>query len=91
LNNLGVAYRKSGQFDKAIDAFQRSIHINPILVEVWNNLGVTYGKLKHYDDAIKAFLNALQVDQHYSRARNNLEIAYFNSGNKAAVDAVREK
>jgi hypothetical protein len=43
--NLGNAYAKSEQYNKAIESFKRALNINNNYSETWFNLGVTYNTI----------------------------------------------
>lgn len=59
--NLGLAYGKLKQYDKAIAAYQEAVRIDPDDARAWNNLGVFYKELKQYDKAIAAYQEAARI------------------------------
>jgi tetratricopeptide (TPR) repeat protein len=84
--NSGRALFELGDFKGAVDAFLRSIELEPNSAEVYFNLGHSYLKLDKNKDAMKAFkectrLNPEMVEGHYGfglasfRMRRFLEAA----------------
>lgn len=59
---LGCAYEKTGQNDKAIDATQRALRINPEHAAAWYNLAVFYEKAAKDDKAIDAYQRSVRID-----------------------------
>ena len=49
--NLGIAYRHSGQIDKAIGAWKKAISLEPNGSKAYNNLGAAYLSQGKLDDA----------------------------------------
>ena len=70
---LGNLYFDTGQFDKAIWAYQKSLDIDSKNANVWTDMGVMYRRSNRPQEAIKAFDKAIQVDPKH-------EIARFNKG-----------
>ncbi len=60
-NNRGNAYNFNGQYEKAINDFNRAIEIKPGLEIAYFNRGTVYEKLKVYDKAIADFTEALNI------------------------------
>lgn len=56
-DNLGICYRRIGEYDKALDAYQKSVKINPKGKMPLQNIAVTYIFKKEYQKAIDAYLN----------------------------------
>lgn len=60
-NNRGNAYNFNGQYEKAINDFNKAIAISPGLELAYFNRGTVYEKLKVYDKAIADFTEALNI------------------------------
>jgi len=58
----GLAYGISGRQDRAIDAFRRSLSVDPNRVETYVNLGVSYVNTDKFREAEKMFARALAID-----------------------------
>jgi|GEM_PF-865763 len=77
--NLGIAYWKSNQPDKEIEAYQQALRINPENASAWNNLGCAYRKSEQPDKAIEAYQQALHINPEFVGAWCNLGVAYRQS------------
>ena len=73
LVNLGAAYQKAKQPDKALAAYREAIKHNPDLYQAHLNLGIALKELKQYDDAIIHYEAAL-------KSRPNLPAVSFSLG-----------
>lgn len=62
--NLGDAYLKIGEYDKAIVYFSKANEIAP-MPQTYHNLGIISQIRKDYSLAEKYFLNVLQIDKNY--------------------------
>jgi tetratricopeptide (TPR) repeat protein len=51
LNNLGNAYGRSGMPQRAIEAFQAALRLNPTSALTYANLGAQYYLLRRYHEA----------------------------------------
>jgi tetratricopeptide (TPR) repeat protein len=70
-NNLGIAYRKTKQYDKALAIHQESfdnltkVHVNhkyhPELAKCHNNLGIDYRMQGNYTKAIQHYKESLKI------------------------------
>jgi tetratricopeptide (TPR) repeat protein len=59
-NNLGVAYKKAGELDKAAATFRRAIDLRPTYSEARSNLGWVYAEEKKWGEARDQFEQALK-------------------------------
>ena len=90
-NNLGEAYDRARQFDKAIAEFEQALRLQPGYFFALNNMGNIYGKLKIYSKAIPYFEKALAVKESYAPAHYNLARARHLTGKKKeAVESYRK-
>ncbi len=84
----GIAYGKQGEYNKAIEAFDKAIAINPNSKETWYNKGNALTKLGEYDKAIEAYDRAIAIDPNYRDAWNNKGTALIRLGeNDKAIEA----
>jgi Flp pilus assembly protein TadD len=81
--SLGVAYYNMGEFEKAENAFKKSLELNPALVYTHNELGKLYLKMGRNEEAIDSFTRAIEGMENYDEAHYNLGIAYLNTGRVA--------
>jgi tetratricopeptide (TPR) repeat protein len=88
---LGVAYRKSNQPAKAIEAYQQALRINPEYAEAWYNLGIAYADSNQPAKAIEVYQQALRINPEYADAWNNLGVAYNEAGQyDEAIEAYKK-
>ena len=88
---LGLAYRKLGRYEEAIDAYKQTIRIKPDATEAHNNLGAAYHKLGRYQEAIEAYKQVIRINPDDADAHNNLGIAYGKLGRyREAIDACKQ-
>ncbi|EGD83193.1 hypothetical protein PTSG_03824 [Salpingoeca rosetta] len=95
--NLGIAYRNTREYDKAIAALEKALAIqnidqsqHPTTAQVLGNLGNVYADMERYQDAIACQLKALEIltttlGQHPVTANmhGNVANAYLETGNMA--------
>ncbi|MDD5217628.1 MAG: tetratricopeptide repeat protein [Candidatus Omnitrophica bacterium] len=60
--NLGVVYKKRGQYEKAREQFKKVLKQNPDSSPAWMQIGATYEEQGFDDDARDAYLEAKQRD-----------------------------
>ena len=87
---LGNTYSKTGQYDKAIDVFNKADQAysrkwNKSYPDAIHNLGEVYGKMGKLSEAIKQFQKVLEIDADHVLAKKNLARAhkYLKVINKA--------
>jgi hypothetical protein len=88
---LGLAYSKTGQTAKTIEAYQQVLHINPKNAEAWNNLGNAYIQSGQIAKAIEALQQALRINPEEAETWGNLGVAYDKSGQKTEVMQVYKR
>jgi len=71
--SLGNVYYDTNQFSKSINAYNKSLELDPKQPTVLTDLGVMYRRNKQPQEAIKAFDRAISLDP-------TVEQAYFNKG-----------
>ena len=74
-NNLGVAYRETGNQDEAISCFQKAVKFAPDMAEAWNNLGVAQDEFNMIENASKSYRKAIEIRPDYTSAHFNLGIS----------------
>jgi tetratricopeptide (TPR) repeat protein len=90
-NFRGIARRKLGELDLAIEDYNLALNINENYVEVLNNRGVALDKKGDHDSAISDFTKAINIDASNPHTYNNRATAYTNKGdyNMTLVDCTR--
>jgi len=71
-NNIALAYKNAGDFDRAIEHFSEAIRIKPDKFEAYNNRGVAYFSKHQYDEAAADYQVVLNKFPGHVEARNNL-------------------
>ena len=79
-HNEGIDLHRSGNYEKAVQCYDRALEIDPKGADVWNNKGVALKNLGHYDEAVQCYDRALEVDPKYARAWLNKSVALGNLG-----------
>ncbi len=75
-HDLGVAYLERHMQDKAIEAFNQALLIDPNYLSAYTNLGYTYQHREEYDNAIKAFEKALILNPKSAKTYNTIGLIY---------------
>ena len=60
-NELGIAYKRKGNYEKAIECYKRALEVNPKVPELWGNLGIAYARTGKKADARAAFKKILEI------------------------------
>ena len=74
--NLGLAYFKQKNHDKAELAFRQAIKLNSNDAIAYNHLGIIKRLQGEFDSARKTYQKAIQIDNKYASAHLNLGILY---------------
>jgi tetratricopeptide (TPR) repeat protein len=79
--NQGNAHYKAGEFDEAIEDYNKAIGIESEFTEAYNNLGNAYGRKGDYDNAIINYTKAIRINPRFGKAYVNLGYIYYLKGN----------
>jgi tetratricopeptide (TPR) repeat protein len=77
--DLGSKYMGAKDYEKALDAFKKSIAIAPSS-DAYDALGDAHYLLEENDDALDAYLKAVQLNRNNSEAHYGLGITYSTLG-----------
>jgi Flp pilus assembly protein TadD len=72
--DLGIAYGRTGDFDKAEASFKRALELNPRHPIAYNELGVVYRKTGRFAEARASYEKAIALVPDFHFARLNLAI-----------------
>jgi tetratricopeptide (TPR) repeat protein len=67
----GNAFRETGQYQEALEAYTTALSLDPSNIEAWSNKGNTLYHLARYDEALDAVNRALLINPDYPFALNN--------------------
>jgi tetratricopeptide (TPR) repeat protein len=72
--DLGIAYRHTGDLERAEASLQRALEINPRHPVIHNELGMLYRKSGRFEEARASYERALALQPGFHYARRNLAI-----------------
>jgi Flp pilus assembly protein TadD len=72
--DLGIAYGKSGDLDRAVASLKRAVELNPRQLVAYNELGIVYRRKGDFAAARESYERALAVFPGFHYARLNLAI-----------------
>ncbi|HID19571.1 MAG TPA: tetratricopeptide repeat protein, partial [Methanophagales archaeon] len=75
-NEKGIVFAMSGEYEKAIECFNKAIELDPNYARAYYNRGNAYYYLKQYERAIEDYNKTLELDPNYAYAYNNRGNAY---------------
>ncbi|HMK66794.1 MAG TPA: tetratricopeptide repeat protein, partial [Thermodesulfobacteriota bacterium] len=89
---LGDLYFDSNNYDKAINAYNKSLKLKPDNPDVLTDLGVMYQRMGNPDSAIKSFDKAIEINPRHETSRFNKGIVLLHDLNdrEAALKAWEE-
>ena len=85
---LGNAYYDAEQWTDAIEAYKRSLALDPNNVDVSTDLGVSYFRMDRSDDALAQFEHSLKVNPNHTKTLLNkgVVLAFGKRNLEAAAD-----
>ena len=90
-NIVGASYAELGKFNKAINAYNKSISLMPHFSEGYNNIGVVLQNQNKFTDAVDMFKKSISLKPNYAEAYNNLGIALHHLGDlNKAIEAYKK-
>jgi tetratricopeptide (TPR) repeat protein len=69
--NKGVSLNGLGRREEALQCFNRSLEIDPLLAVAWSSKGIALVQLGREDEALACFDSALEINPSYGQAWNN--------------------
>ncbi len=93
-NLRGLAYYHSKQYDKAIDDFAMSIHLNNTKANIYNDRGMCYLEMKKYKEALIDFNSAIKydttnADSYYNRGSVYNDMNMFENAIESYNQAIK--
>jgi len=81
--NRGITYYHKGQYDRAIENFNKAIALDQNYALAYNNRGVAYDKKGQHDRAIEDYNKAIALDPNFAQAYTSRGLLYLvKLGNK---------
>jgi tetratricopeptide (TPR) repeat protein len=80
-DNRGVAYRRKGEYDRALQDYEQAIRLNPSNATAYNNRGIIYRIKNEYARAISDYDEAIWLKNgDFPAAYYNRALAYADKG-----------
>ncbi|MBI2413897.1 MAG: tetratricopeptide repeat protein [Deltaproteobacteria bacterium] len=79
-SNLGLAYKDSGELDKAVASYEKAIEIDPNYADAYGNRGVAYLKLGRMNDALEDLSTAIRLNPESAELHGNRGVAFITTG-----------
>ncbi len=81
MNELAKVYMGRGNFDKAVETFDRYIALNPKNSAAYYNTGITLMSMKRYSDAVEYFQHGAAINPNFLMFYVNIGSCYANLQN----------
>lgn len=81
---LGNLYFDTNNFEKAVNAYRKSLALVPDNANIWTDLGIMYRRSGKPAEAVKAFDKAVEIDPGHETARFNKAIVLLHDLNDMA-------
>jgi tetratricopeptide (TPR) repeat protein len=82
-NNLGLALFNEGRTEEAINQYNLSLRIKPLVMDhvlAYNNRGIAYSRLGMYRNALEDLNKAIEMKSDYADAYGNRGVIYSSLG-----------
>tara|TARA_B100000787_G_C16192681_1_gene298508 strand:+ start:1275 stop:3038 length:1764 start_codon:yes stop_codon:yes gene_type:complete len=80
INISGACFNSLGQYENAIESYEKAIAINPDYVDAHYNLGNIYRQIDQLDNAIECHQRVIDINPSHEEAQYNLGVSLFESG-----------
>jgi len=77
---------RGAEIEETIEAYQKSVRMNPQAAGAWVNLGTIHFRLRRYREAEQFYRQAIQADPQYPLAHFNLGNLYDEEGEQEKAD-----
>jgi tetratricopeptide (TPR) repeat protein len=79
---MGIIFYLKGEDEKAMEAFNKALSINPNHIGSHIHLGTLYKKKGQMEKGIESYQKALTIDPHHGETHYNLGLLYEQVGNR---------
>jgi len=90
-NNMGMAYFKLKEQDKALKNFLKAVHFHPNEPQFWVNLGGAYGSAGDYQNSIAILKKGLMRFPDSELLIKNFAVSYYRKGDYEKAISVLER
>ena len=80
-NNLGIQYRKAGQFDRAVAEFRKALALYPDDEGLYYNIARVYVERKEWSAAEGAIQQGMAINPQFQEGKNLLKYIRSNIRN----------
>ncbi|UCC39885.1 MAG: tetratricopeptide repeat protein [Candidatus Aminicenantes bacterium] len=87
----GAAFEKTGDLDKAMEDYQKSVELKPDFILPTANIGKIYAKKKQFEMAIEFYKKAVELGDQDATNYYNYGICFMNLGKNEQAKEVLEK
>jgi tetratricopeptide (TPR) repeat protein len=87
--NIAIEFGKKGQYQEALECYQRSIELNPSFADAYYNLALAQDALNLKDPALESFDTYMRLENHES-PENREFITYANNRMKELREVLRK-
>lgn len=89
---LGNLYYDTGQYEKAVNAYETSLDLHAGNANIWTDLGVMYRRTDQSEKAIEAFDKAMAMDPTHeiSRLNKGIVLMYDFNDPEGAIESWEE-
>ena len=90
-NILGASRAQIGKLEEAIEAYKKTISLNPDYADAYSNMGVALRNQGKFEEAIDAYKKAILLKPDYAQAYNNMGATLKDQGKfDEAIDAYKK-